>query len=227
LQEYLDGIVKKHELTRPDKENDRVRHIETLNSQSGPVFLTYRAVKEVDDLFAKHTSTTPEIDFTAPDGVRHSSWTISAPGEIAFIRNAFREHPGAFTLRMVTIEARRRRGYSRHARGRKQRTFSGGYFPAFADGDFALQPCSQDLNGIRRAVAQKLDAVFVISNASWAQPTRRHEVCLYLGGKWRMMAFASVRRDEGSDREARCHVAAEIRPGPDFWHRRSPDERTD
>src|SRR5688572_8623812 len=95
-QEYLDGIVKKHELTRPDKENDRVRHIETLNSQTGPVFLTYRAVKEVDDLFAKHTSTTPEIDFTAPDGVRHSSWVISAPGEVAFIRNAFANIPALY-----------------------------------------------------------------------------------------------------------------------------------
>src|SRR5688500_12054275 len=95
-QEYLDGTIKKHELTRPDKENDRVRHIETLNSQTGPVFLTYRAVKELDDLFARHSATKPEIDFTAPDGVRHIAWTIGGPGEIAFIRSAFEKIPALY-----------------------------------------------------------------------------------------------------------------------------------
>src|SRR3954470_8982290 len=52
-EEYLNGIIKKHELTRPDKEDDRVRHIESLNAQTGPVFLTYRAVPELDDLFQR------------------------------------------------------------------------------------------------------------------------------------------------------------------------------
>src|SRR5688572_6748273 len=62
-EEYARGIVKKHELTRVDKENDRVRHIETLNSQTGPVFLAYRAVREIDDLFAKQTARAPDTDF--------------------------------------------------------------------------------------------------------------------------------------------------------------------
>ena len=55
-EEYLKGIVKKHELTRPDKEDDRVRHIETLNAQTGPVFLTYRARPELDKMFASVTN---------------------------------------------------------------------------------------------------------------------------------------------------------------------------
>src|SRR5439155_22687396 len=78
--EYLHGVIKKHELTRIDKEDDRVRHIEALNSQTGPVFLTYRAVRELDDLFARKAAAKPNIDFTAADGVRHSSWILSDSG---------------------------------------------------------------------------------------------------------------------------------------------------
>ena len=189
-QEYLDGIVKKHELTRPDKENDRVRHIETLNSQTGPVFLTYRAVKEVDDLFAKHTSTTPEIDFTAPDGVRHSSWTISAPGEIAFIRNAFANIPALY----IADGHHRSAAAARVFQARKGAGNSGDFLAViFPHSQMEILPYNRvlrDLNGnSAEQLLEKLDAIFVISKESWAQPTRRHEVCLYLGGKWRMLAF--------------------------------------
>src|SRR3954467_3395788 len=76
-EEYLSGIIKKHELTRPDKEDDRVRHIETLNSQTGPVFLTYRAEASLDKFIATKISGTPDVDFTGKDGVRHSSWNVS------------------------------------------------------------------------------------------------------------------------------------------------------
>jgi len=76
-EEYLKGNIRKHELTRPDKEDDRVRHIEALNSQTGPVFLTYRAVPSLDELVEKKTMTKPEIDFTSGDGVRHTSWAIN------------------------------------------------------------------------------------------------------------------------------------------------------
>src|SRR6202012_2037386 len=80
-EEYLKNIIKKHELTRVDKEDDRVRHIETLNSQTGPVFLTYRAVTEFDAFVAKKITESPVVDFTAADGVRHTSWTLSSPEE--------------------------------------------------------------------------------------------------------------------------------------------------
>src|SRR5213596_1914345 len=67
--EYLTGIIKKHELTRPEKEDDRVRHIETLNSQTGPVFLTYRALPTLDKLVAEKTHEAPGIDFATNDKV--------------------------------------------------------------------------------------------------------------------------------------------------------------
>ncbi|HEV2695087.1 MAG TPA: DUF1015 domain-containing protein, partial [Verrucomicrobiae bacterium] len=83
-EEYLANIIKKHEFTRPDKEDDRVRHIEALNSQTGPVFLTYRAVAAFDEFVAKKTAETPAVDFTGKDGVRHTSWAITSAEEIAF-----------------------------------------------------------------------------------------------------------------------------------------------
>src|ERR1051325_9629998 len=88
-QEYLDNIIKKHEFTRPDKEDDRVRHIETLNSQTGPVFLTYRAVPALDALSAKMAAAQPDIDFTAPDQVRHTAWPIRNAQTIQTIENEF------------------------------------------------------------------------------------------------------------------------------------------
>ncbi|MCB1133594.1 MAG: DUF1015 domain-containing protein, partial [Verrucomicrobiae bacterium] len=88
-EEYLQNIVKKHELTRPDKEDDRVRHIESLEAQTGPVFLTYKAVKAIDALAFRITAEEPEIDFVAPDGVRHSSWPVSDPADIQLLVDEF------------------------------------------------------------------------------------------------------------------------------------------
>ncbi len=92
-EEYLAGLIKKHEFTRPDKEDDRVRHIEALNSQTGPVFLTYRAVAAFDEFVAKKISEAPAVDFTAKDGVRHTSWTISSADEIKFVEEQFAQIP--------------------------------------------------------------------------------------------------------------------------------------
>src|SRR4051812_42785520 len=92
-EEYLSGIIKKHELTRPDKEDDRVRHIEALNSQTGPVFLTYRATETLDAFVAKRTAESPDIDFTAPDGVRHTAWVVSVESDIRFIEREFGHIP--------------------------------------------------------------------------------------------------------------------------------------
>ena len=92
-EEYLQNLIKKHELTRPDKEDDRVRHIEALNSQTGPVFLTYRAVAEFDAFVAKKIAGPPAVDFTAQDGVRHTSWTLSSADEIKFVESQFARIP--------------------------------------------------------------------------------------------------------------------------------------
>src|SRR3989442_148836 len=84
-EEYLRGIIRKHELTRPDKEDDRVRHIEALNAQTGPIFLAFRANQRIDELVTETRAGPASVDFTASDGVRHTAWVITDTERIAAI----------------------------------------------------------------------------------------------------------------------------------------------
>jgi uncharacterized protein (DUF1015 family) len=189
-EEYLSGIIKKHELTRIDKEDDRTRHIETLNSQTGPVFLTYRAVRELDELFGRKASYPPEIDFTASDGVRHSSWVIDTPGDIAFIENAFRTIPALY----ISDGHHRSAAAGRVFQARKGAGESA-YFLAviFPHSQLQILPYNRvlkDLGGSTpEQLLEKLDAVFVLKDEPVASPSRRHELGFYLGGKWRKLLF--------------------------------------
>src|SRR5882724_4220007 len=90
VDEYDADILRKHEKTRPDKEDDRTRHMVTLKAQTGPVFLTFRATDEIDGLMAEASMHKPLYDFTAPDGIRHTVW--HAGDAIRFV-SAFRSVP--------------------------------------------------------------------------------------------------------------------------------------
>src|SRR6266536_607462 len=85
LDEYDSDVIRKHERTRPDKEDDRTRHMLTLNAQTGPVFLTYRGREEIDAIVEEVKRAEPLFDFTAPDGVAHALWRIGgqAAGRLA------------------------------------------------------------------------------------------------------------------------------------------------
>ncbi|RME94677.1 MAG: DUF1015 domain-containing protein [Verrucomicrobia bacterium] len=91
--DYEAGVIRRHELTRIEKEEDRVRHIEALNAQTGPAFLFHApdsALREVRDAV---TEQPPDIDFTAEDGVRHTAWRVTAPGIVGQIRELFAAMP--------------------------------------------------------------------------------------------------------------------------------------
>ncbi len=92
LDEYDRGLIKKHERTRRDKEDDRTRHMIALRAQTGPVFLTYRASAQIDTLAARATRAAPLFDFEAPDLVRHTIWTISGVDHDALV-SAFARIP--------------------------------------------------------------------------------------------------------------------------------------
>jgi uncharacterized protein (DUF1015 family) len=85
LDEYDRDVIKKHERTRRDKEDDRTRHMIALGAQTGPVFLTYRAAAEVDRLAARTTAGEPIIDFSAPDGVQHTLWRVGGEDRDALV----------------------------------------------------------------------------------------------------------------------------------------------
>lgn len=76
VDDYLNDVIRKHEFTRPDKEDDRTRHVEVTGAHTGPIFLTYRAVDAIDALVAKATAEAPEYDFVASDGIGHAGWVV-------------------------------------------------------------------------------------------------------------------------------------------------------
>lgn len=184
-QEYLDGIIKKHEFTRPDKEDDRVRHVESLDSQTGPVFLTYKAVDAIDALAAKKTAETPNIDFTAKDGVRHTAWVVSDAESIALIEAEFAKIPFLY----IADGHHRSAAAGRVYQSRKGAGHSGGFLTViFPHNQMQILPYNRvlkDLNGnTPEQILEKLDAVFIIKPEGEAKPTRKHELGFYLGGKW-------------------------------------------
>ena len=86
---YESGQIRRHELTRPQKEDDRVRHIQALGAQTGPAFLTYRKHPDLDRLVSSVVAGAPEVDFTGADGVRHTLWVVADPDRLAEFSAAF------------------------------------------------------------------------------------------------------------------------------------------
>ncbi|MGH7951026.1 MAG: DUF1015 domain-containing protein [Limisphaerales bacterium] len=189
-EEYLRGIIKKHELTRPDKEDDRVRHIETLNAQTGPVFLTYKSVRAFDAFVAKKISGNPRIDFTAKDGVRHSSWNISGADEIQLIEKQFAQIPFLY----IADGHHRSAAAARVFQSRKGTGHSGQFLAViFPHNQMQILPYNRalkDLNGNSpEQLAKKLETVFVISKNGNSTPREKHEFSFYFQGNWRMLSF--------------------------------------
>ncbi|HEY6168516.1 MAG TPA: DUF1015 family protein [Verrucomicrobiae bacterium] len=189
-EEYLKGIIKKHELTRPDKEDDRVRHIEALNSQTGPVFLTYRAQTALDEFVSKKTSESPAVDFTAKDGVRHTAWRVGDAAGTKLIESEFAKIPFLY----IADGHHRSAAAARVFQARKGQGSSAWFLTViFPHNQMQILPYNRvlkDLNGLTpETLLQKLDAVFVIKLGGAPKPTRKHELALFLGGKWRTLHF--------------------------------------
>jgi uncharacterized protein (DUF1015 family) len=192
-QDYLQGAIKKHELTRPDKEDDRVRHIETLNSQTGPVFLVYRANQALDGFVARKIGEKPEVDFTAIDGVRHTAWTVRDPQDIRFVESQFAETPALY----IADGHHRCAAAGRVFQARKGAGQSGFFLSViFPHDQVQILPYNRvlkDLNGLSPAqLLEKLDGVFIIQPSGFAKgaaPSRKHELGLYLDGKWHSLHF--------------------------------------
>ena len=189
-EDYLQGIIKKHELTRPDKEDDRVRHIEALESQTGPVFLVYRASQTIDALIAQQTAAPPDIDFTAADGVRHTAWVLADPEQIRFIEAEFGRMPCLYIADGHHRSAAAARVYqSRHGAGDSP-FFLSVIFPHNQMQILPYNRVLRDLNGLSPAqLLEKLGAVFAINRHGAARPSRKHELGLYLDGHWHTLSF--------------------------------------
>jgi uncharacterized protein (DUF1015 family) len=194
-QDYLDNIIKKHELTRPDKENDRMRHIETLNSQTGPVFLTYRRKEGIDALIAAGMEKAPEYDFATDDGVRHIFHVVDDPGLIGKIQTAFAaldflyvadgHHRSAAATRIKV----KRDQSNPHPTGREEYSF----FLAviFPHNQLKILPYNRvvrDLNNLTpEGFLARVDEKFSRRPDGAKAPARSKEFCLFLDGRWHVL----------------------------------------
>jgi uncharacterized protein (DUF1015 family) len=189
-EEYLRGVIKKHELTRVDKEDDRVRHIEVLSAQTGPVFLAHRGGDVLDKFIAKKVSGKPDVDFTADDGVRHTSWTISDADEIKFIERTF-----AGIQQLYIADGHHRSAAAVRVFQNRKGAGGSGFFLAVIFPHDRMQILSynrvlKDLNGwTPDQLMEILGAAFAINPDASPAPARRHEFGFYMRDKWRTLAF--------------------------------------
>src|SRR5262245_49037238 len=195
IDEYDRGVIRKHEHTRPDKEDDRTRHLLELRAQTGPVFLTYRARPAVDALIERVTAAPPLYDFTAVDRVQHSIWKVE-PFEEHQLVVAFDAVPALY------IADGHHRAASA-ARARKQLAGAAGirgdwdWFlaVAFPDDQLQILPYNRivrDLAGMTPdAFMRTLQKRFMIADGP-GSPARRGDVSMFLEGRWHTIGLGEA-----------------------------------
>ena len=188
-QDYLSGVLKQHEKTRKDKEDDRTRHIETLSAHTGPAFLTYKDDAEIDALVSAACTAEPLYDFTAPDGIRHTVWTLPAASNDALV-SAFARIPVAY----IADGHHRSAAASRYARERnfagESRWFLAVAFPASQLKILPYNRLVADLNGLDAdALLAKAREVFTVTDAADGTPTAGRHARMFLVGKWYDLAW--------------------------------------
>jgi uncharacterized protein (DUF1015 family) len=188
-QDYLQNVIKRHELTRPDKELDRVRHIEALNAQTGPAFLTARFSGPLYDLVREIQNRQPWTDFVTKDKVRHTGWNINDTKEIQQIQEEFRGLPALYIADGHHRSAAAIRIFQ--ARGGKGEC---GYFLGviFPHDQLQILPYNRavtDLNGLSRdSFMSALKKTFKIS-VGVPKPEAKHLISLYIDHQWYRLEF--------------------------------------
>jgi uncharacterized protein (DUF1015 family) len=188
LDEYERDVIKKHERTRRDKEDDRTRHIVTTRAQTGVVFLTYKALRNVDDVVRRATKAAPLYDFTAADGVHHTVWAASQDDRRALV-HAFAHVPALYIAdgHHRAASAARARAELRERDDVAADEVATFIAVAFPDDQVKVLPYNRtvaDLAGqtpeqFLGALRQTLDV-----REGSAEPRRRGEVAMYLAGRW-------------------------------------------
>ena len=193
IDEYDRELIKKHEKTRPDKEDDRTRHMLAIGAQTGPVFLTYRASKAVDAIVAHVTQQATLFDLTAPDGVRHQVWQVPASENQAIV-GAFAQIDALYIAdghHRAASAARTRRSLASRGAGEHDRVMA----VAFPDNQMQVLPYNRvvsDLRGMTAAAfLQALRQKLAVRDGGPATPSGKGSVAMYLGGSWYTIALPS------------------------------------
>ena len=196
VDEYDQDLIRKHERTRRDKEDDRTHHMMALRAQTGPVFLTYRASRDIDTMVMETTMTNAIFDFTADDGVQHTVWHV--PDAVRFV-HAFREIPFLYIAdgHHRAASAARTRADLRaqsfgHTGDEEYNFFLAVIFPDDQVQILAYNRAVRDLNGLARdEFLEGLRKSFEVTTGGGGTPERRGRWGMYLDGKWYALALRS------------------------------------
>jgi len=192
-QEYYDGHIKKHELTRTAKENDRVRHVETQNANAEPVFFSYRGLDSINQVITNATQSDPVYDFTADDGIRHELWVIDDESSISRIENDFKSVPDLYvadghhrTAAAARVGQQKKDNNPDHDGTEEYNFFMAVLFSDDQLKIFDYNRVVQDLNGMSTdQFKEKLQRIFEISELESAQsPSIKGIFSMYLDKKW-------------------------------------------
>lgn len=193
VDDYVEGRIKKHENTREEKEQDRIRHVDTLSAQTGPIFLAYRSKQEINEIVnATMMREEPLYDFTATDGVAHRVWKI-AGSDVERLQSAFAQ------INEIYIADGHHRAASAVKVGLKRRQENPNYDGTeefnfflsvlFPDDQLMIMDynrCVKDLNGLsEEQFISKVEEHFTVTKLPGAaHPQKKGEVTMYLDGTW-------------------------------------------
>ena len=209
VDDYLEGRIKKHELTRKDKEEDRMKHVRVLNANMEPVFFAYPHRDDLDAIIANITKGEPEYDFVAaPEGFRHTFWVINDKVTIARITEIFVEIPAMYiadghhrSAAAAGVGAEKQK-----ATGDKNAEFNFFLAVCFPDNQLNIIDYNRvvkDLNGLtEKEFLEVINADFDVecynggASLNEVKPKALHNFSLYLGGKWYSLTAKAGRYDD-------------------------------
>jgi uncharacterized protein (DUF1015 family) len=197
VDEYDNNLVKKHEFTRPDKEDDRVAHMDHLNAQVGPVFLTYKAQDPMNKIVSRISKSKPEFDFKAIDGIQHTTWVIDDAEDIRRISKVFAtldclyvadgHHRSAAASR---IRKMRKEQNTEHTGQESYNFFLSVIFPHDQMYIMDYNRLIKDLNGLTpKEFLNKVKERFIIKKLGPAgfKPMEKHAFTMYLDKEWYLL----------------------------------------
>ena len=195
VEDYLNGTIKKHELTRRDKEEDRMKHVRVNNANIEPVFFAYPDNAVLNDLIMRYAATAPEYDFIAPvDGFGHKLWVVSNDADIATITEEFRKMPSLYiadghhrSAAAALVGAEKAKQNPNHRGDEEYNYFMAVCFQASQLTILDYNRVVKDLNGLSsEEFLARLSENFEVTDmgADTYKPAQLHEFSLYLDGHW-------------------------------------------
>lgn len=198
IDDYRNNVIKKHENTRADKEEDRIRHVDTCSMQTGPIFLAYRAKEELQNKIAEIKAQAPVYDFVSEDGIGHRVWVISESADVAMIEDAFAKIPAIYIAdghhrcaSAVKVGLKRREQHPDHTGEEEFNYFLSVIFP---DEELRIMDYNRvvkDLNGLDTdTFLAKLKEHFILEKKGSApyRPEKKGTFGMFLEDEWYSLA---------------------------------------